>query len=67
MSVKVESLSNPSEELWVVSFGTRRVQFRNEHSARGFATKLKERIEAPHKYTFCRYGHREYEMKMSAK
>lgn len=54
MSVKVEPLSNSSERLWVVSFGARRVQFRTEHSARGFATKLKERIEAPHRYTFCR-------------
>ncbi len=50
MSVKVEHLTSQSEELWTVRFGVRRVQFRNERCAKDFATKLKERIEAPHSY-----------------
>lgn len=50
MSVKVEHLTSQSEELWTVRFGVRRVQFRSERCAKDFATKLKERIEAPHSY-----------------
>lgn len=50
MPVKIEHLSSQSEELWSVRFGTRRVQFRHEKSAQDYATKLKERIEAPHIY-----------------
>jgi hypothetical protein len=50
MSVKIEYLSSQSEALWSVCFGIRRVQFRHEKSARDYAAKLKERIEAPHVY-----------------
>ncbi|MFC5696238.1 hypothetical protein ACFPU0_11795 [Pseudomonas sp. GCM10022186] len=50
MSVKIEHLTSQSEEFWTVRFGIRRVQFRHERCARDFAAKLKERIEAPHRY-----------------
>lgn len=50
MSVRVEHLSSQSEDLWSVCVGTRRIQFRNEQSAKDYAAKLKERIEAPHSY-----------------
>lgn len=53
MPVKVEHLSSQSEELWSVCVGTRRIQFRNEQSARDYAAKLKERIEAPHAYLWA--------------
>lgn len=53
MPVKVEHLSSQSEELWSVCVGTRRIQFRNEQSARDYAAKLKERIEAPHVYPWA--------------
>jgi len=48
MSVKVERLSNHSQELWSVCFGDRSVEFCNERGARDYAATLKERIEAPH-------------------
>ena len=53
MPVRVEHLSSPSEDLWSVCVGTRRIQFRNEQGAREYAAKLKERIEASHIYPYA--------------
>lgn len=53
MSVRVEHLSSPSEELWSVCVGSRRIQFRTEQGARAYAAKLKERIEASHIYPYA--------------
>ena len=53
MSVRVEHLSSQSGDLWSVCVGTRRIQFRNEQGAKDYAAKLKERIDAPHAYTYA--------------
>jgi hypothetical protein len=50
MSVRIEYLPSQSQAPWLVCFGTRRIQFQDEKSARDYAAKLKDRIEAPHVY-----------------
>jgi len=50
MSSRIEYLPSQSHAPWSVRFGTKRVQFQDEKSAKDYAAKLKDRIEAPHVY-----------------
>lgn len=48
MDISIRQISAPTHELWQVQLDQHAVSFRNEQSARDFASKLSERLSAPH-------------------